>query len=309
VSTALGPILAQLKPDMVIVQGDTTTAAAAALCAFERGIPVAHVEAGLRSFDPANPWPEEMNRVLIDRVASLRFAPTRWAKENLLREGLEEGAFVTGNTVVDALRWALRQPKEPHPLLRSIPPSARVVLCTLHRRESFGAPLRGMLGALKRLAEIRPDVLVVFFIHPNPEVRRAARGLDHPRVRSVPPAPYPSFLSLLRRADLVLTDSGGLQEEAPSLHKPVLVARKVTERPELLAAGGGTPVGTDPGRIIREACRLLDDRRLYAKMSSARNPFGDGRASERIARAVLWHFGLGPKPRDWAGAAVLPSPL
>jgi len=300
VQRAFPPILAAQKPDLVLVQGDTTTASSCALASFERRVPVAHVEAGLRSFDARNPWPEELNRVLIDRVSSLRFAPTSRAKANLLREGLEDRSFLTGNTGLDALRWALRRPARQHPALKSLPPAARLILCTLHRRESFGTPLRRMLRALLTLADRRLDVRIAFLVHPNPDVRRAARVLTHPRILRIAPAPYPEFLSLLRRAEFLLTDSGGLQEEAPSLGKPVLVARSVTERPELLASGGGLLVGTDPKRILREACRLLDDRRLYRRMSSAGSPFGDGRASERIAGFIRWHFGLGSKPREWA---------
>lgn len=298
---AFPPVLEREKPDMVLVQGDTTTAFAAALTAFLRGIPVAHVEAGLRSFDFSNPYPEELNRVKIDHIADLRFAPTRRAKANLSREGVREGVFVTGNTVVDALGWAQGRPAPAPDILREIPPSARLILATFHRRESFGKPLARMLGALKALAERRGDALIVFPVHPNPNVRAAARSLRHPCIRAIEPLPYLEFIQLMRRAEFLLTDSGGLQEEAAALGKPVLVAREATERPELISAGGGRLVGTDPARIVREACRLLDDRKLRSKMSRARNPFGDGKASERIAAFLRWHFGLGRKPAEWAG--------
>ncbi|MBI5245177.1 MAG: UDP-N-acetylglucosamine 2-epimerase (non-hydrolyzing) [Elusimicrobia bacterium] len=294
-------VLEKERPDMVLVQGDTTTAFAAALCSYLRRIPAAHIEAGLRSFDFSNPYPEELNRVKIDHIADIRFAPTRLAKANLSREGIREGVFVTGNTIVDALQWAQSRPAKAPRILKEIPPAARVILATLHRRESFGKPLARMLGALKTLAGRRKDALIVFPVHPNPNVRVAARSLRRSRIRAIEPLPYFEFIGLMRRAEFLLTDSGGLQEEAAALRKPVLVAREATERPELLSAGGGRLVGTDPARIVRESCRLLDHRKLYLKMSRARNPFGDGRASRRIAAFLRWHFGLGQKPAEWAG--------
>lgn len=273
----LGPHLARLKPALALVQGDTTTAAAAALACRLAGVPVAHVEAGLRSFDLDNPFPEEGNRVLVDHLSSLRFAPTRGALANLRREGLSRGSSVTGNTAVDAVRWAAaRAPRG----------EEGCVLATLHRRESFGRPLAGMLGALRRLAGRRPE-RVVFLVHPNPAVRRAAARLrPHPRLELRPPLPYLDFVGLLAGCRLLVTDSGGLQEEAAALGRPVLVARERTERPELLAAGGGLLVGRDPARLLRAAERVLGDARLWRRMARAKNPFGDGRAGERIAAAL-----------------------
>jgi len=303
---AFAPVLEAEKPDLLLVQGDTTTAFSAALAAFRRRVPVAHIEAGLRSFDFSNPYPEELNRSLIDRIAALRFAPTRWAKENLAREGIREGVFVSGNTGVDAVLWAARRRATAPAMLKNIPPSARIVLATLHRRESFGAPLQRMLGALRTLAERRPQVWIVFPVHPNPNVRRAAKALRHPRILVVEPVPYLEFLGLMRRAAILLSDSGGLQEEAAALHKPIFVAREVTERPELLASGCGLLVGTDPARIVREACRLLDDSTHCLKMRRAKNPFGDGRAAARIAAYLRWRFGLGPKPSEWTSRTSLP---
>lgn len=280
VLTGLTPLLGRWRPALTLVQGDTTTAAAAALASFQAGVPVGHVEAGLRSRDPSDPFPEEGNRILADHLSVLRFAPTPAALANLRREGLGgRWSAVTGNTAVDAVRWAAaRAPRR----------ESGCLLATLHRRESFGAPLAGMLGALRRLAVRRTDARVVFVVHPNPAVRRAARALaPHPRLSLLPPLPYLDFVGLLAGCRLLVTDSGGLQEEAAALGRPVLVARDVTERPELLAAGGGRLIGRLPARIVREAERLLGDPRAWGRMSTARNPFGDGRAGERIAGLAL----------------------
>lgn len=282
VVSGLGPVLRRLKPALALVQGDTTTAAAAALACRYARVPVGHVEAGLRTHDRGNPFPEEDNRVLADHLSALHFAPTRAALANLRREGLGgRWSAVTGNTAVDAVRWAAARAPRREP---------GCVLATLHRRESFGRPLKRMLGALRALAERRPDARVVFMLHPNPEVRRAARALEpHPRLTLLAPLPYLDFVGLLAGCRLLITDSGGLQEEASALGRPVLVARDVTERPELLASGGGLLVGRDPARLVREAERLLDDPRAWDRMAAARCPFGDGRAGERIAAlAARW---------------------
>ncbi|MBI5594580.1 MAG: UDP-N-acetylglucosamine 2-epimerase (non-hydrolyzing) [Elusimicrobia bacterium] len=273
------PVLRRLKPALALVQGDTTTAAAAALACLYEGVPVGHVEAGLRSFDRANPFPEEANRTVADHLSALHFAPTPTALANLRREGISgRWAMLTGNTAVDAVRWAARRaPRRDEGCL----------LVTLHRRESFGDPLAGMLGALVRLSERFPDTPVVFPAHPNPAVRAALRRLPRrARLRVVAPLPYRRFVGLLASCRLVLTDSGGVQEEAAALGKPVLVARDATERPELIASGGGILVGRRPRNIEREAGRLLSDGRALARMSRAKNPFGDGRAGERIAAAA-----------------------
>lgn len=298
---ALPPVFRRERPDLVLVQGDTTTALAAALSAFYHRIPIGHVEAGLRSFDPKNPYPEEKNRVLIDHLSDLLFAPTALALANLKKEGLTgRGVFVTGNTVVDALQWAL---KELH--LSAKPAAARagdkrLLLVTLHRRESFGAPLRGICKALLALARRHPELEIAYPVHPNPAVRQAAYALlKHPRIRLLEPLSYLDFLKLMRQAHMILTDSGGIQEEAVCLHKPVLVARKVTERPEVIKVGGGVLAGTAPQGLLREASRLLSDKKLHRKMSRCPNPYGDGRAAERIAKAVSYWLGHGRRPADW----------
>jgi len=286
---AVRPVLEAERPDLLMVQGDTTTAAAAAWAASCRKIPVAHVEAGLRSFDPENPFPEENNRILIDRLSVLHFAPTRGAAANLRREGIRgKGVSVTGNTVVDALRWALQRPGEAgDPRLRRFLRDGPVILTTLHRRESFGRPLREVFRGLRGLLGAHPDARIVFPAHPNPRVRDAARrALKHPRILLPRAMPYLRFVRLLAACRFVITDSGGLQEEAAALRKPVLVARDATERPELLESGVGVLVGRDPRKIIQEAGRLLTDEKLYRKMCARRSPFGDGHAGERIADAI-----------------------
>lgn len=310
----LRPVMRKEKPDLVLVQGDTTTAAAASLAAFYHRVPVAHVEAGLRSFDPSNPYPEEVNRILVDRLASLWFAPTQDAKENLRREGIRGPAvFVTGNTVVDALRWALRTPGGfENPLLRRLPPDARVILVTLHRRESFGKPLRRILKALLEISRRHPEAVLVYPVHPNPRVRdEARRMLGRSSIHLCAPLPYLDFLRLMDRSYLLLTDSGGLQEEGPSLHKPVLVLRETTERPEILRAGAGKLLGTQTSEIIAGTERLLANRGLYLKMTRCPNPYGDGKASKRIASAIGYWMGLNKRPSEWAvprGLAARISP-
>jgi UDP-N-acetylglucosamine 2-epimerase (non-hydrolysing) len=294
VVASLGPLLARLKPDMVVVQGDTTTAAAAALCAAERGIPVAHVEAGLRSFDFKDPFPEELNRVFIDTLSSLVFPPTPQAKKNLVRENLGgRMSLMTGNTVVDALRSAEggQAPKLVNP---------QEVLVTLHRREIHGKPLKNIYTSLLRLVNRHENLLFVYPVHPNPLILKTAkRMLQHPRIRLLPPLSYPDFLAHLKRSLFVVTDSGGVQEEAVCLGKPLLVVREKTERPEVLACGAGRLVGLDPARLERWASRLLTDPSLRRRMSRARNPYGDGRAAERVAAGIAHWFGLGPRPKEW----------
>lgn len=299
---ALGPLLARLKPDMVVVQGDTTTAAAAALSACERGIPVAHVEAGLRSFDFDNPYPEELNRVVIDILSSLLFPPTPLARANLAREKLSGRTMITtGNTVVDALRSAVAREKASAPL------GVREVLVTLHRREIHGAPFRRICAALIALVEKHPDLTFVYPVHPNPAVSKTAkRLLKHPRIRLLEPQPYPKFLNLLKRSLFVITDSGGLQEEAVCLGKPVLVMREKTERPEVVSSGAGRLIGLDPKKLALWTGKLLNNPELRRRMSRVRSPYGDGRASQRIAAGVAHWFGLAPKPKDWKSRSRKP---
>ncbi len=291
VLTKLTPLLARLKPDLVVVQGDTTTAAAAALCASERGIPVAHVEAGLRSHDWNDPFPEERNRVVIDAIASIVFPPTAGARANLGREKMNGRlSILTGNTVVDALRRARpsRAPRGP-----------REVLVTLHRREIHGAPLRRACAGLLALVEKHPELRLVCPVHPNPAVRREMNRLVHPRIRLVPPLTYPEILALLKRAPFVITDSGGLLEEAVSLGKPVLIVRAKTERPESVARGAAVLVGLNPNRLASWTGKLLKSAPRRRRMSRARNAYGDGRASHRVAAGIAHWFGLAPRPKDW----------
>lgn len=288
--------LRESRPDMVVVQGDTTTAAGAALAAFNERVPVAHVEAGLRTGDFRNPFPEEGNRVLIDHVSALCFAPTAGARDNLLREGIARSrVMTTGNTIIDAVRQVLSAgknrpaPELPAKLLSAMK-GRRAILVTLHRRESFGAPMRSVARGLRKVLDARADVMACYPVHPNPEVRRAASSFfKHPRIVLEEPLDYPRFLDLMRRCRAIVSDSGGIQEEAASLHKPVIIARDETERPEIIAAGGGILAGRRSASIAAALGRVLDDSALYRRMSSCKNPFGDGRASHRIA-AVIGRF-------------------
>jgi UDP-N-acetylglucosamine 2-epimerase len=290
---AADALLREQRFDLALVQGDTTTALMASLACFYHRIPVGHVEAGLRTQDALRPYPEEMNRRLATRLAALHFAPTPWSRDNLLREGVpSDSVLVTGNTVIDALRLELARQDEPataaaleSELAGLLGDTRRsCVLITGHRRESFGAGFRAICAAIARLARAHPDLLWVYPVHLNPNVRAAVRErlsrIDN--VVLLEPQPYRTFVALMRRAHFVLTDSGGVQEEAPSLGKPVLVLRDSTERPEAVAAGTALLVGADEGRIVAEVSRLLADEALYGRMARAVNPFGDGRAAERI---------------------------
>lgn len=278
---AVDGILAASRPDWLLVQGDTTTAMTAALAAFHRGVRVGHVEAGLRTGDLQRPFPEEANRRIIDLFADALFAPTGRSRDTLLAEGCDERrVHVVGNTVVDALGWLA-----PDPGAEGERPE---VLITVHRRESFGEPLRGIFMALRRLAERFPEVLWIYPVHRNPNVRGPAYEIlgGVPNLELRDPLDYRELVALLARCRFALTDSGGIQEEAPALGKPVLVLRDTTERPEGVDAGVARLAGTDPERIFAEASRLLTDRAAYLAMARAVNPYGDGRASERIA-AIL----------------------
>ena len=280
---ALEPVLDREKPDWVIVQGDTTTTFCGALAAFYKGIAVAHVEAGLRTGDLRQPFPEEMNRVLTSRLATLHFAATESAAKNLRREGVDPAAIhVTGNTGIDAV-LSVRDS------LPAIEPSEKkIILVTAHRRESFGLGFLSICRALRRLAQ-RTDVEIVYPVHPNPNVRDVVREHLHdvPNIRLIEPLEYVAFVDLMRRADILLTDSGGVQEEGPSLGKPVLVMREKTERPEAVEAGTALLMGTDEERIVAETARLLDDRQEYRRRARIHNPYGDGRASARIRDVLM----------------------
>jgi UDP-N-acetylglucosamine 2-epimerase (non-hydrolysing) len=287
---ALDPVLAAEAPDLVLVQGDTTTTFCGALAAFYRRIPVGHVEAGLRTGDLEQPFPEELNRVLTTRLARLHFAPTRCSAENLLREGVPEGAvFVTGNSGIDAVLRVCDRLAAGSVAGYSGPldNARKLILVTAHRRESFGEGFERICAAIRRLAG-RPDVEIVYPVHPNPNVREPveARLENLPNVRLIGPLDYAPFIDLMQRSFFVLTDSGGVQEEAPSLGKPVLVLREKTERPEAVRAGTVKLVGSDPDRIVAESERLLDDPEEYRRMSRTHNPYGDGTAARQIADAI-----------------------
>jgi len=279
------------RPDLVLVQGDTTTTFVGALAAFYLGIRVGHVEAGLRTADKANPFPEEINRRLASHVADFHFAPTETARRALLAEGVSrEAIWVTGNTVIDALMQTARAlPKRALAGVPGLDPARRVVLVTAHRRENWGEPLEQICLALRDLARaFLADAQVVFPVHPNPKVRRVATRVlgREPNVLLLPPLEYRPFVALMQRSTLILTDSGGVQEEAPSLGKPVLVMRRKTERPEAVRAGTVRLVGTDRARIVAEAARLLTDARAYRAMARRKNPYGDGKAAGRIVRVL-----------------------
>lgn len=286
-----------MAPAAVVAQGDTSTVLAAALCAFYQDRPFFHVEAGLRTGDFRNPFPEEMNREVASRFAALHFAPTAAARANLLAERVPDARIVvTGNTVIDALLM-VRDLAVPHGL--ALDPARRLIVVTAHRRENFGAPMRGMLRALKAIASRWPDVEIVYPAHPNPEVRCAIAdeiGAED-SVRIVEPLSYGPFVTLLAQATLILTDSGGIQEEAPALGKPVLVLRDETERPEAIDAGVARLVGTDEQRIVEETARLLDDPAWYRQMARGASPYGDGQAAGRIVAAIGRHLEAAPRPR------------
>ena len=302
----LDPVLVEVAPDAVVVQGDTSTVAAASIAAFYRRIPVVHIEAGLRSGDINSPFPEEANRKITSQIAALHLAPTTTSRDNLLRESLPgETIAVTGNTVIDALLHTVEQdiPYADERLLEAERAGRPVILVTTHRRENWGGAMEGVGRALRRLAERYPDHLIVLPAHRNPIVREAVlpqvEGLANVLVTE--PLAYGEFTRLMKAATIVLTDSGGVQEEAPSLGKPVLVMRENTERPEAVHAGTVKLIGTGEERIVTEVSRLVDDATAYAEMSNAVNPYGDGRAAARSVAAIAHLFGLGERQPDFAG--------
>lgn len=292
------PILQAETPDLLMVHGDTTTTFIGSLAAYYQKIKVAHVEAGLRTGDKWRPYPEEMNRVLTGRIADLHFAPTGLARQNLLQENVPaESIFVTGNTVIDALNICLAGIPAPKPS------GPRLVLVTAHRRENWGLPLQNIIYALQGILKDNPDLHLLIPVHPNPVVQRSfTEGFQNePRVQLTKPFDYPEMVAAMVAADLVITDSGGLQEEAPALRKPVLVLRDKTERPEAVAAGTVRLVGTDPEVIRRETNLLLHNPLEYQKMSQAINPYGDGKATVRIIAGLRYYFGLtDEKPEEFA---------
>lgn len=289
------PILIKEKPDIVLVQGDTTTTFATSLSTFYLKIPIGHVEAGLRTWNKYNPFPEEINRQLTTRLTDYNFAPTEWAKQNLIKEGIDpDKIFVTGNTVIDALlmivdpNYTFTDSK----LNRVDFQNKKIILLTSHRRENFGEPMQNIFLACKHIVETNPDVELIYPVHPNPNVQKIAneilKGID--RIHLIEPLDYRPFVQLMNKCYLIMTDSGGIQEEAPSLGKPVLVLRKTTERPEAIEAGTARLVGTDKDFIIDNAQKLLTDKFEYKNMSSKANPYGDGKAAKRIIDIILHHL-------------------
>ncbi|QNL45675.1 UDP-N-acetylglucosamine 2-epimerase (non-hydrolyzing) [Oscillibacter hominis] len=294
-----------LKPDMILVHGDTSTTFAGALSAFYHQVPVGHVEAGLRTYDKYSPFPEEMNRKLVTSIADLYFCPTVNNKKNLLKEAVgESGIFITGNTVIDALKTTVREGyRFSTEELNHLPyGKKKLLLVTCHRRENYGEPMRNIMLALRQIAEENEDVELVYPVHLSPVVRQAVdeylRGA--PRTHLIDPLPADEMHNLMARSYLVLTDSGGLQEEAPALGKPVLVLRRETERPEAVAAGTVKLAGVDREKIVQMAEELIRSKEAYARMARAVNPYGDGFACRRIADAILWYFGKSQtRPEDY----------
>ncbi|WP_326524807.1 non-hydrolyzing UDP-N-acetylglucosamine 2-epimerase [Sphingomonas sp.] len=298
--TGLGEVMDAERPDRVIVQGDTATAMVGALAAYYRKVPVSHVEAGLRSGDIWAPWPEEVNRRIVAPIADQHFAPTQTAADALLRENIApDTVHVTGNSVIDALLWTQDRITADPALASGLDSVAdrfagkRIILVTTHRRENFGGGMEAIARAIGRIAD-RDDVAVLFPVHPNPNVVSVMDALlgDRPNVARIDPLDYPHFIRALGMAHIALSDSGGVQEEAPALGKPVLVMRDTTERPEGVAAGTARLVGTDEDRIVSEVFTLLDDTAAYSAMARAHNPFGDGQAAKRIAGIIADGFGL-----------------
>ena len=302
--TGMDGAIERLKPDMILVHGDTSTTFAGALSAFYHQVPVGHVEAGLRTYDKYSPFPEEMNRRLVTAIADLYFCPTKNNRDNLLKEGIEKGIFITGNTVIDALRTTVRSDYvfATQKLNELDYANRKVILVTCHRRENYGEPMRNIMLALRQIAEQNEDVELVYPVHLSPVVREAVdaylRGA--PRVHLIDPLPADEMHNIMARCYMVLTDSGGLQEEAPALGKPVLVMRRETERPEAVEAGTVKLCGVVQDDIVTMAERLIRDRNAYEKMAHAVNPYGDGKACARIADAIEWHFGRrSERPADF----------
>lgn len=301
--TGLDEVMEQAKPDIVLVHGDTSTTFAGALAAFYHQIPVGHVEAGLRTFDKYSPFPEEMNRKMTGQIAELHFAPTERNRRNLAAEGITDGVIVCGNTVVDAIHSTVKPDYVfRDETLRTLDfDTHRVILVTAHRRENYGDPMENIMRALRRLADAYADVDIVYPVHLSPYVRETAGKYlsDHARIHLIEPLAVDEMHNLMDRCYMVMTDSGGLQEEAPSLGKPVLVLRKETERPEAIAAGTVRLAGVDEETIYSMARTLLDHDTEYQKMAHAVNPYGDGQTSRRIVQMILHHFGAASAPEEF----------
>ena len=303
--TGMDRVLEEAKPDLVLVHGDTSTTFAGALAAFYHKIPVGHVEAGLRTYDKWSPYPEEMNRKMVGAIADLHFCPTPANRDNLARENITKGVFLTGNTVIDALQTTVVKDFTfgSEILNRLDYGSRKVILVTCHRRENYGQPMTSIMTALRRLADAFPEAELVYPVHLSPVVQEAAHQyLDgHPRIHLIAPLDVREMHNLMARCHLVMTDSGGLQEEAPALGKPVLVLRRETERPEAVEAGTVRLAGVEEEAIFQMASQLLSDRGEYDKMAHAANPYGDGQACRRIAGTICWHFGLRETPPEAFG--------
>ena len=303
--TGMDRVLEEAKPDLVLVHGDTSTTFAGALAAFYHKIPVGHVEAGLRTYDKWSPYPEEMNRKMVGAIADLHFCPTPANRDNLARENITKGVFLTGNTVIDALQTTvLKEFTFGETILNGLDyVNRKVILVTCHRRENYGQPMTAIMTALRRVADSFPDTELVYPVHLSPVVQEAAHQyLDgHPRIHLIAPLDVREMHNLMARCHLVMTDSGGLQEEAPALGKPVLVLRRETERPEAVAAGTVKLAGVEEEAIFQMASQLLSDRGEYDKMAHAANPYGDGQACRRIAGTICWHFGLRETPPEAFG--------
>jgi len=295
----LDPVLTQAKPDIVLVHGDTQTTFLASYAAFLKQIKVGHVEAGLRTWNKMSPYPEEMNRQLAGVLSDVHFAPTEWSADNLRKENKsEEMIYVTGNTAADVFEYTVDE-SFMHPII-DWAKGKRLIVMTAHRRESLGEPHRNIFRAVKRIADEHEDVAIVYAVHPNPAVREPAKEIlgDHPRIQLIEPLDVFEFHNFYPHTYMIMTDSGGLQEEAPSFGVPTLVLRDTTERPEGIQAGTLELVGTDEETVYSRAKALLTDAELYRKMSQAANPYGDGRASKRIVQAILHHFGKSPNRPD-----------
>lgn len=304
--TGMDDVIEELKPDLILVHGDTSTTFAGALAAFYHQVAVGHVEAGLRTYDRYSPFPEEMNRKMVGAIASLHFCPTENNRKNLEKENITEGVFVTGNTVIDALKTTVREDYHfaTEELNHLSYDTKKVILVTCHRRENYGEPMKNIMLALRQIAETHEDVELVYPVHLSPVVRDAVKEYleGAPRVHLIDPLPADEMHNLMGRCYMVMTDSGGLQEEAPALGKPVLVLRKETERPEAVAAGTVKIAGVDQETIVKMADELITSQEAYEKMAHAVNPYGDGEACRRIAEAILWHFGKrAEKPEDYCG--------
>ena len=297
----LDPVIKKEKPDMVLVHGDTTTTFAASLVAFYNQVRIGHVEAGLRTFDKYSPYPEEMNRQMTDDLADLYFAPTGESKTNLLKENHPESSIVvTGNTAIDALKLTVQEDYH-NEVLDQLDPDKKVILVTMHRRENQGQPMRAVFGALREMVDQEPTIEVVYPVHLSPAVQEAANDLlgEHDRIHLIEPLDVLDFHNLASRSYFIMSDSGGVQEEAPSLGKPVLVLRDTTERPEGVKAGTLKLVGTDPAVVKTTMTELLSNESLYLEMANARNPYGDGKASERIVQAIKHYFGQGEAAEEF----------